>query len=68
MIDDFSISGVNDSCEVNNKLDLHMIDTFCSLVKMFFRRCAETSSDSSLNAKTYDLKSAYRQMPVREDH
>lgn len=68
MIDDFSISGVNDSCEVNNKLDLHMIDTFCSLVKLFFRRCAETGVGSGLRAKTYDLKSAYRQVPVRPDH
>ena len=25
MIDDFSISGVNDSCEVHNKIDLHMV-------------------------------------------
>lgn len=28
MIDDFSISSVNDSCIVHNKIDLHMIDTF----------------------------------------
>ena len=27
MIDDFRISGVNDSCEVHNKIDLHRVDT-----------------------------------------
>ena len=31
MIDDFSISGVTDSCEIHSKFDLHMIDTFCAL-------------------------------------
>jgi len=68
MIDDFSISGVNDSCEIHNKLDLHMIDTFCSLVKLYFRSCAEFGKGSSLLAKTYDLKSAYRQVPVKPAH
>ena len=68
MIDDFSISGVNDSCEVSNKLDLHMIDTFCSLIKLYFRQCTAGGRQSGLRAKTYDLKSAYRQVPVKPDH
>ena len=33
MIDDFSISGVNDSCEIHSNIDLHNIDTFCALIK-----------------------------------
>ena len=33
MIDDYSISGVNDSCTLNSKLDLHVIDTFVATVK-----------------------------------
>ena len=28
MIDDYSISGVNDSCATFNKIDLHVVDTF----------------------------------------
>lgn len=68
MIDDFSISGVNDSCEIHNKLDLHMIDTFCAVVKQYFRACSSMGQDCSLVAKTYDLKSAYRQVPIRPGH
>eukprot|EP00435_Cladocopium_sp_Y103_P033072 s2564_g8.t1 len=68
MIDDFSISGVNDSCEIHNKIDLHMIDTFCALVKYYFRSCSASNKSCNLLAKTYDLKSAYRQVPIRPSH
>ena len=68
MIDDYSISGVNDSCVINNKLDLHIIDTFCALVRSFFLGCGAIGKDCSLVAKTYDLKSAYRQVPVHPAH
>lgn len=62
LIDDFSISGVNDSC------DLHMVDTFCSLVRCYFESCKAANCDSSLLAKTYDLKNAYRQVPTHPGH
>lgn len=39
MIDDFSISGVNDSCEIHCNIDVHIIDTFCALIKKYFRAC-----------------------------
>eukprot|EP00435_Cladocopium_sp_Y103_P025849 s3652_g6.t1 len=68
MIDDFSISGVNDSCLSHNKVDLHLVDTFCSMVKMFFGKCDEAHRNSALVAKTYDLMSAYRQVPICPDH
>ena len=68
MIDDFSVSSVNDSCIVHNKIDLHMIDTFAAMVKRFFALCDERGVSSGLVAKTYDLKSAYRQVPIRKDH
>jgi hypothetical protein len=68
MIDDYSISGVNDSCIIHNKLDLHVIDTFCAVVRSFFLGCGTAGKDSSLLAKTYDLKSAYRQVPVNPAH
>ena len=64
MIDDFSISGVNDSCTAHNKIDLHMIDTFAAAVRYFFQAKQKTGLDTSLEAKTYDLKSAYRQVPI----
>ena len=68
MIDDYSISGINDTAASSNKVDLHMVDTFAAVLREFFRRCNEVGQDSNLVAKTYDLKSAYRQVPIREDH
>ncbi len=68
MIDDFSISGVNDSCVIHNKIDLHLIDTFAAAIKSFFAGCRSHSVSGSLLGKTYDLKSAYRQVSIKSDH
>ena len=68
MIGDFSISGVNDSCATFNKIDLHVVDTFSSVVRKFFHCCGESGRASGLISKTYDLKCAYRQVPIRGDH
>ena len=67
MIDDFSISGVNDSCIIHNKIDLHLIDTFAAAVRYFFAERNASSLAGALEGKTYDLKSAYRQVPIRSD-
>ena len=45
-----------------------MIDTLAALMNKFFLRCEELGVDSAIRAKTFDLKSAYRQVPVREEH
>ena len=37
MIDDFSISGINDTASSQNKVDLHMVDTFAAVVREFFQ-------------------------------
>lgn len=68
MIDDYSVSGVNDSCTINTKLDLHVIDTFVAAAKSYFEEMDACGNDVSLQAKAYDLKSAYRQIPIRNDH
>ena len=68
MIDDFSISGVNDSCIIHNKIDLHLVDTFAATIKSYFGECRSHGCDGSLVGKTYALKSAYRQVPIRADH
>ena len=68
MIDDYSVSGVNDSCVIHNKLDLHVVDTFCALIRKYFAECGKGQVDSSLLGKTYDLKNAYRQVPVDPQH
>ena len=68
MIDDFSISGVNDSCVTHCKIDLHMIDTLGATVRKYFRSCKNRGRDSTLVGKTFDLKSAYRQVPIHAEH
>ncbi len=68
LIDDYSASGVNDSCAVHTKVDLHAVDTFIGVVKSFFEKMSHCKKSSSLVAKTYDLKSAYRQIPIKESH
>ena len=68
MIDDYSVSGVNDSCTINTKLDLHVIDTFVAAAKSYFEEMDACGKDVSLQAKAYDLKTAYRQIPIRNDH
>ena len=68
MVDDFSISSVNDTCTTYNKLDLHVIDTFSSVVRRYFQMCDVSGKDSGLLIKTYDLKSAYRQVPIKPSH
>eukprot|EP00435_Cladocopium_sp_Y103_P065983 s116_g28.t1 len=68
MIVDYTISGINDTAACNNKVDLHMVDTFASVIREFFFACEGAGMKSEILAKTYDLKSAYRQVPVREDH
>ena len=68
MIDDYTVSGVNDSCATFSKLDLHAIDTFIAVVRRYFEDMGQADKCAELMAKTFDLKSAYRQIPVREDH
>ena len=69
MIDDFSVSGVNDSvCVAHSKISLHMIEALGALVQKFFKPSKERSCCSKLQARTFDLKSAYRQVPILESH
>ena len=56
MIDDVSMSGINDNAATNNKVDLHMVYTFAAVLREFFRKCEVAGLDSTLVAKTYDLK------------
>ena len=68
LIDDYSASGVNDSCAVHTKVDLHAVDTFVGVVKSYLDGMGVRKKKSSLLAKTYDLKSAYRQIPIQQSH
>ncbi len=61
----FPSSGGNDSCIIHHKINLHLIDTFAAAIKCCFSSCKTHCKDGSLLGKTYDLKSAYRQVPIR---
>ncbi|CAJ1349521.1 unnamed protein product [Effrenium voratum] len=67
MIDDYSVLGVNDSCTIHSKLDLHVVDTFAATAKSYFRAAGDCKKSLAMVAKTYDLKAAYRQVPVHKD-
>ena len=68
MIVDFSISGVNDSCSTFNEIELHVVDTFASVVRQFFEKSGKSGVSGLLEGETYDLKSAYRQVPIMQEH
>ena len=68
VIDDFSVSGVNDSCSIHSKISLHMIDTLGAVTRRYFGLCKELEVDNKLVARTFDLKSAYRQIAVCKEH
>ena len=68
VIDDFSIIGVNDSCSTFNEIDLHVVDTFASVVRQFFEKSGKSGVSGLLEGKMYDLKSTYRQVPIMQEH
>ena len=41
VVDDFSVSRVNDTCQTHSKPELHAIDCFCGLVKRWFARALD---------------------------
>lgn len=63
-----SASGVNDSCSTFNKIDLHVLDTFSSVLRRYFQCCSNGRQSGELEGKTYDLKSADRQAPIKSEH
>ena len=45
-----------------------MVDTFASVVRQFFEKIGKSGVCGLLEGKTYDLKSAYRQIPIMQEH
>lgn len=52
MIDDYSISRINDTASSQNKVNLHMVDTFAAVIRKFFKRCEEKQKGGNVVAKT----------------
>ena len=64
-IDNLSSSGLNSTVGLPERLQVDSIDEVAAMVKSCMQ---EDGSACSLVGRTYDLKRAYRQLGVREDH
>lgn len=61
-IDDFSDSGVNHATTTFESSSLHTVDVIAAALTEWFERSKAAGSDPELTVRTYDLKSAYRQI------
>ena len=67
-IDDYSASLVNSTCQVGESPLLHTIDVSAALLEKWMRVANERYGQiAPVLARSFDLKSAYRQIFVRED-
>lgn len=64
-IDDLSISGVNMSTSFRERLKVDAIDECAAMIKEMMSR---SGGKQALVEKTYDLRKAYRQLAIKEDH
>lgn len=66
-IDDYKASFVNSSVSQTETATVHTIDHIASLIACILRFSECLDSQSELNAKTWDLADAYKQIPL-SDH
>ena len=64
-IDNFSASHVNGATGLEEKFQVDSIDEICAMIKTWMQRGPE---GVRLLGKTYDMRKAYRQIAIREDH
>ena len=64
-IDNFSASHVNSATGLQDKLQVDSIDEICAMVKAWAQR---SDGSVSLVGRSYDLRKAYRQIGISEDH
>ena len=62
LIDDYTESGVNACVNVCEAPILHTIDVACAMLVLWFSACGLCGAASNLVVRTFDLKSAYRQV------
>ena len=67
LIDDFSESSVNQTVMVSESPVLHTVDVACAALAYWFGLCTALGLDSSLEARTFDLSSAYRQVGLNKE-
>ena len=62
LIDDYSESNVNSCVNTSESPILHTVDIACAMFAMWFEACKRHGRDLPLAVRTFDLKSAYRQV------
>ena len=67
-IDNFRSSLVNSTCGVREKVAMDGVDEIVSLCLHWLRRTRPVHPDVRVVGRTWDLKSAYKQLAVRADH
>ena len=63
-IDDYKASQVNACVTQTEQVTIHSMDVVAGTVAYWLKCAGDASSDSSLMAKCWDLKSAYKQLPL----
>ena len=67
-IDNFKSSFVNSACGVREKVAMDGVDEIISTCLHWLRRKRPRHQDDRIVGRTWDLKSAYKQLAVRADH
>ena len=66
-IDNYSESQVNDAAIITNKCTVDGVDTIAAMASTFVKSLKESGSGSTIQGRAFDLKSAYRQLAVRDE-
>ena len=62
LIDDFTDSGINSCVLVSESPLLHTVDVASAMLTLWFKKCSDAGHSPQLATRTFDLKSAYRQL------
>ena len=63
-VDDMSASLINATTFAEEKITLHSVDVICAAISAWYCARAEAGRSTELRAKSFDLKSAYKQLAV----
>ena len=63
-VDDMSASLINATTFAEEKITLHSVDVICAAISAWYCARAEAGRSTELSAKSFDLKSAYKQLAV----
>lgn len=65
-IDNYSESQVNDAATITNKCTVDGVDTIAAMCSVFMERLQSSGRPTTVVGRSFDLKSAYRQLAVAD--